>query len=314
MKTLFIVGSGRSGTSLMAQMLNAHSSICVPPELQILFEYSKNGSRLCDLFRKGKACHYQAEDFIQLIARRCPHKLELYFDYASFFRSQTYPIPDLRGLVSSFYEAIARAHGKPIFCEQTPWYGQRLDLVSKLFPDAKYIHMVRDGRDVAMSFARTPWWHDDPGANLCRWTKEVRTIMNYQKTLLGEKLLTIDYSDLVRQPENTLQAVCEHIGVAFEPHMLDSSTHIDYDQYTRFDAATISSAALNDWKARKTCTTFSTSCGQWQNHPPFANNDIPRRSARLLHELGYPVTIKSWPSQILKWLNRNKPLSQHREH
>ncbi len=50
----FIVGTGRSGTTILAKTLNANSKICIPPELQILFEYSNNGKRLYDVFKAGE--------------------------------------------------------------------------------------------------------------------------------------------------------------------------------------------------------------------------------------------------------------------
>ena len=129
-QTGFIIGTGRCGTTLLAQMLNAHPRICVPHELQILFEeQTGNGPRLWEAFERGDHLRWSARDFSAAIRRWCPYRLHRWFSYEGFLRRQTYPIVDPGRLVGDLYAAIARSVGKDTFLEQTPWYGQRLDIV-----------------------------------------------------------------------------------------------------------------------------------------------------------------------------------------
>jgi Sulfotransferase family len=96
--------------------------------------------------------------------------------------------------MASFYSEIATAKGKRVCIEQTPWYGLGIDILDQLYPDARYIHMVRDGRDVAISFARTPWWTKDIGANLARWAVESDLIRTSCSVLLPpERVLVVRY-------------------------------------------------------------------------------------------------------------------------
>jgi len=87
----FIIGTGRCGTTMLAQILNAHSKICVPHELQFIFEHSNNGERLYELFSSKRNLDWQAEDFIQMIASVCPYKFDEYFDYEGFFVAKNTP-------------------------------------------------------------------------------------------------------------------------------------------------------------------------------------------------------------------------------
>jgi hypothetical protein len=284
----FIIGTGRCGTTMLAQMLNAHSKICIPHELQILFEYSNNGARLYEVFQENKNEYFGANDFVELIEARCPHKLHEYFDYKSFFERQQYPISSFKVLVNNLYSEIAKSRHKEIFIEQTPWYGQRIDILNELFPDAKYIHMVRDGRDVAISFARTPWWHNDIGDNLERWHTEVQQIIDSSNKILNpNQMLQVRYEDFVLEPELELKRICKHLGVSFEHSMLDSTTYIDYGLYRKFDASKVSSTALNEWSKNKISPTFKESLYAWKAYRNFDFSTIQQHIHQDLQVMGY---------------------------
>lgn len=284
----FIIGTGRCGTSMLAQMFNSHSKICVPHELQILFEYSNNGPRLYEIFKEKKNERFGPKDFVALIEARCPHKFHEYFDYRSFFEKQQYPILSLEKLANSLCSEIAESKHKEMFIEQTPWYGQRIDILNELFPDAKYIHMVRDGRDVAISFARTPWWHNDIGENLERWHAEVTQIIDSSNRILyPNQMLQVRYEDFVEQPENGLRRMCDFLGIDFENAMLDPATFIDYSLYYVFSEKKISSSKLNEWSKHKSMPTFKGSRYAWKNCPDFDFSKIPKHITQSLKTLGY---------------------------
>lgn len=284
----FIIGTGRCGTTMLAQMLNTHSMICVPHELQILFEYRNNGPRLYEIFNEKKNVYFGPKDFVELIEARCPHKFHEYFDYRSFFEKQQYPIRNLKELVNSLYTEIAESRHKKIFIEQTPWYGQRIDILNELFPNAKYIHMIRDGRDVAISYARTPWWHDDIGQNLERWHAEVRQIIDSSNQILNpNQMLQVRYEDFIEQPEVELRRICEHLGVNYEYAMLDTSTYVDYSLYSKSNARNISSTALNEWRESKNAPIFKGSRYSWKNYLDFDFSIIPAHISQSLLALDY---------------------------
>ena len=291
-QTGFIIGTGRCGTTLLAQMLNAHPRICVPHELQILFEeQTGNGPRLWEAFERGDHLQWSARDFSAAIRRWCPYRLHRWFAYERFLRAQTYPIVDPGRLVGDLYAAIARSVGKDTFLEQTPWYGQRLDVVERLVPGARYVHMVRDGRDVAVSFARTPWWSDDVGHNLQRWHDEVRAIQRAAAALgIGSRLLTVRYEDVVDDPEGQLRRVSDFLDLPFAASMLDARRFTRYERFYRGSRAgfrSLSSAAFLRWRSSGGGPTFSNSVGAWRRCEDFDFARTPPLVARLLGEFGY---------------------------
>ena len=285
----FIIGTGRCGTTLLAKMLNAHSEICVPHELQILMEYSGNGGRLKEVFESGDHIRYEAEDYIKLIQERCPYRFQEYFDYQDFFRKRAYPEKNLKALINDLFTAIAINQGKSYFIEQTPWYGQDLQTLELLFPKAKYIHLVRDGRDVALSFARTPWWHKDLEQNLRRWTKETKKIIEDSKTLDQKNIILIKYEDLVVNPERTLTQVCNFLNVPYCKELLNPKKYISYNKYFIGNAEKINSKAFRKWSifTCKKKATFTESVEAWKR---FAGDDfkfIDKDSRETLCDLGY---------------------------
>lgn len=284
----FIIGTGRCGTTMLASILNSHSQICVPPETQLLCQYAGNGAGLHELFEAGAQFDGTAEQFIGYVQKRCPHKLHEYFDYASYFQAQHYPVTRLKEFMGDFYAAIATAKNKSICIEQTPWYGQRIDVLEDLFPTAKYIHMVRDGRDVAISFSRTPWWHNNIEHNLVRWAAEVDRIQRLSNRMLSpERILTVRYEDFVDAPHAKLEEICSFLGVAYEPSMLDAQDNIDYHQLGKMSSAPISSLAMNQWRAEKQSPVFKDSVQAWRNFAGYDFAATPAHVKECLARQGY---------------------------
>jgi FkbM family methyltransferase len=269
-------------------MLNAHSQICVPHELQILFEESGNGRRLLEVFESNDHTRFVSEDYIRLIEERCPYRIQEYFDLKGFFKGRKYPEKDLQQLSTDLFTAIAQSKGKSYFIEQTPWYGQHIPALNKIFPRAKFIHVIRDGRDVAISFARTPWWSNEVLENLRRWEREATVILRDSSEILtSNQVMLIRYEDLVHCTEKTLRDACVFLGVIFEPSMLDSSIYISYESYQKDKNGKISSEALRRWKRNSNKPTFTGSVQSWKTYKGVDFRNVSDKVTKLLLQLGY---------------------------
>ena len=288
-KFFFIIGTGRCGTTMMAKVMNAHSQVCVPHELQIIFENSNNGARLAEVFSAWKNLGFRAEDYIRLIEERCPYNFHDYYNYGAFFNKLHYPILSLRWLLTMLYTDIAYSQGKSIFAEQTPWYGQNIKLLNRLFPKAKFIHMVRDGRDVAISFARTPWWYNDVNLNLEQWERETNKIEQDGSLLLRERMLTMRYEDFLLSPEEETKKICDFLVIPFEKTMLDLKFHIDYRQFYKQRNTGITSSAYQKWQNEKKTAFFGDSVYGWKSNKEVHFDDISKPVLQTLKRFGYEV-------------------------
>nr|WP_157862551.1 sulfotransferase [Nitrosococcus halophilus] len=103
--------------------------------------------------------------------------------------------------------------------DKTPSYCTELDVLWHLFPGCRVIHLVRDGRDVALSLSKISWGskHIPRVAEEWRWKT---TLMRKMGTLLGEHYLEVRYEDLVLDTEATLRTICNFLGEPFHARMM----------------------------------------------------------------------------------------------
>ncbi|NWF06880.1 sulfotransferase [Pseudomonas salomonii] len=305
MNNAFIIGTGRCGTTYLAQVLNAHSQVCVPPEMQCIFEYDTNGSRFYENIALGAIG--DAAVAADLLERCCPHDLARFFNYREYCEGLEYPLRSMQDFFAGYYDAIAKSHNKKILIEQTPWYGQRLDIMTRVFPDAKFIHVVRDGRDVALSFARTPWWFKKAELNLARWANEIKKIAADAAALLSaENYLVVKYENLVADTHAEVLRICNFLGITLESSQLDPAGYIDYDSYCRFDMENLSSTAYLNWKKGKgSSSSFQGSAYAWKKDKVSQFQNVPERIKESLTLFGYDVSDDADDTQQSQSSNYN---------
>jgi hypothetical protein len=135
--------------------------------------------------------------------------------------------------IRAIYWSYADSRGKARYGDKTPSYMQELDLLERVFPDAQYVHLVRDGRDTALSFLGM---RRRPRFNLARprglasfasqWTLEVEGARELGRRI-PERYHELRYEDLVREPQAELERVSEFLGLGFEPAMLAYHEGVD---------------------------------------------------------------------------------------
>ena len=210
----FIFGCPRSGTSLLSAMLGAHPNLAIPDE-----------SHLYDniypiVERHGKLSH--ASTRTQLVAEilRTEH-IKMWRPPPSLAKTLgAITRPDFHGIVDGLLGAWASTHGKPRWGEKTPQHTLRWRTILAGFPNAQVIHLIRDGRDVMLSYKAAFFGPKHVYPLAIRW-QQYLAAAEEARAFLGKKaFLQVRYEDLLAAPEEELKRICTFLGEKFAPEML----------------------------------------------------------------------------------------------
>jgi len=206
----FIVGVGRSGTTLLRMMLDSHSTLAIPPETNFAtalaaFERGGSGPAVEAMVANQLWGDYNlpADEFARRVESRRPRS------FADVLRV--------------FFEFYAELREKPRWGNKTPYFLARMALVQRLIPEARFVHIVRDGRDVALS--TVPLWFgpDDVAGVAGEWSRMLSLARRQAQSL--DHYAEVRYEDLVREPVPALRRLCEFLELEWEPAMLDYHRH-----------------------------------------------------------------------------------------
>lgn len=211
----FIVGAGRSGSTLLRVILSRHSLLCIPPESWFLLPLSQK----FPFDRPLADSDIDAACKIITGHRRWP---DFGFDAGSFSQQVAEKrIDSIRGLCDLFFGLCMERAGKPRWGDKTPPYIRIVPEIMKLYPEAKIIYLVRDGRDVVNSFIETGWHGPGAWANCREWIDATRRFASLsENSNLAERILRIRYEDLVTRTEAVVSDICAFLGVDPEPSIL----------------------------------------------------------------------------------------------
>ena len=205
----FVVGSARSGTTLLRVILNAHSEVAVPPESRFVTELYRGSSEVdVDEFLTRLGRHRQFQGWaldVDAIRDELP-------------RSGSVPYA---GAIEAAYVAYMKSRAKTRWGDKTPRYVMRIPFLAQLFPTARFVHLVRDGRNVALSYAKVPFGPKTAPRAAALWAERVSIGARDGRKLGTDRYLELRYEDFVAAPEDHVKRLCDFIDVAFEPSMLD---------------------------------------------------------------------------------------------
>ncbi len=216
---LFVVGSPRSGTTLFAAMLAAHSRLDCGPET-FFFVLGPRRQRARAAASQGwpdRAVDYLAG--LRLAGEPVHRLFDL--DLAEIRRRLEARPPSVQAMLEALTATRAAARGKPRWIEKTPSHLFHVEEIRELYPSSPVIRLVRDPRDVALSLTRVPWGHSSALVNL----HEVMQAYAASHSFFARDRisLTVRFEDLLADPVATLSEVCTRIGERFEDGMLDTS-------------------------------------------------------------------------------------------
>ena len=276
---VFIVGCPRSGTTLLRRVVSAHPQIVITPEahwIPLWFE-ERRGLNPDGLVTPELVSELLAHDKFALFELGREALMSLIgsaqaVSYASF--------------VAGIFDLYGKARGKSAVGNKTPDSVRRIDTLHALWPEARFVHLIRDGRDVALSLmnwpsVRTkkpgtfPTWRDDPASTAALWWElNVRRGREAGKALGPKLYRELRYESLVANPALECTMLCEFLGVPYDEAMLS---------YHEAFKATEGPDVVHDRQP------ITSGLRNWKTQ--MSANDVERFEAAvgaLLDELGYP--------------------------
>ena len=203
----FVVGVGRSGTTLLRLILDAHPQLSLPPETGFLIPF---------LARGHGAMPGSREELLATVTgfHTWPDFGITTGEYERGL-ARIEPYDPAEG-VRLFYRLYAARHGKALWGDKTPAYGPYLEGLHRLLPEARFVHIFRDGRDVALSLSQVWFAPARDAAGLGRfWEQRFTEIRRAGRRV--PHYLEVRYEDLVLAPRRTLEAICSFLDLPYHP-------------------------------------------------------------------------------------------------
>jgi len=279
---VFIVGCPRSGTTLLQRMVDAH------PEIAVVFETHW----IPRWFEKRRGLTPEGYVTPKLVGRLLENRrfkhLKIGREDLERLISPSEPVP-YASFVTDIFDLHGEVAGKHLVGDKTPAYVRSVPTLHELWPETKFVHLIRDGRDVFLSLknwsktgsaaGRFATWAEDPAATTALWWKWNVRLGQEDGNPLGPDLYhEVRYEELVSEPAKACEALCSFLGLPYDEAML-----LFHEGRERTDP---------DLDAKKAWRPVTAGLRVWESE--MSAEEVERFEAAggdLLDELGYPRTI-----------------------
>jgi hypothetical protein len=228
---LFIVGCPRSGTTLLQRLLDCHAQLAITPETHWIPRWFHD--------RQGKGITADGRVSKKLLRKLAAHPR--FAELGVSPRKEHFRVPregrvSYASFVSSLFDLYGEEQGKPLVGDKTPGYAREVATLHDLWPNAKFVHLIRDGREVALSIMNWPrardWnagegaarfrtWAEAPLLTAALWWEWHVRLAREAGDALGTALYhEVRYEALVDSPEEECRTVCDFLGIASDDDLL----------------------------------------------------------------------------------------------
>ena len=270
----FIIGSGRSGNTLLRSILSGNSNISIPPEsYRLPFAIKKfhifNNREWNELVREVLSEFEDCKEFYTwgIDIKDVQKRLENIEDSKR----------SLSNIFDELFCAYSEKHsaGSKIWGDKTPMNTLYLDWISTVFPHSKFIHIIRDGRDVASSYLKMERYDNIlEAAN--RWINSIDLAQSFGSKI-KDNYMEIRYEDLVTSPKDVIKNTCDFLDIIYDSKMLDHTKQVEKLGDTDKSHHSNLSKPIS-----------SESIGKWKNNLSESDQEsITKLLHKHLHRLGY---------------------------
>lgn len=278
---IFVVGTPRSGTTLLSEILDAHSRLAVSPETH----YYNAFARDCEQVDCLQSADSRRAYVRKLVDSAAVEQMDLAEDVGEqILEALAEGEPSHRDVLDTLLSAYARARGADRWAEKTPRHLEWVPTIREDFPEARFVCVVRDARDVALS-REAAGWSPSVWETVRDWRRHARLRSEFEDRW-PEAFRTLRYEDLLEDPASELESLCPFLELGYEEEML---------AFHETDSRTFEAEA-EPWKQKATQPIDPSNKEKWRDRMPRRDRWIVEHLAsEELRELGYPLVDPSPP-------------------
>jgi len=217
---IFIIGSGRSGNTLIRRILTNEDSLYIPPETyvlgQLIDDYERYAKLEWPILLRTTLSHLSLSEDFQYFPT--PYLRRLYLDLLKV------PKPEraLSTILNAFYLVMANIvkPGTTRWGDKTPINVFALNQLDKVFPNAQYIHLVRNVYDVASSYVKMGRYSTIEEA-AARWKTANECVEDFRPKA-ENRIITTKYEDVVKYPRNEIKRICDFLNLKYSKELIDN--------------------------------------------------------------------------------------------
>jgi len=240
---IFVTGFPRSGTTLLGNILDRHPRIGIFVESFFIPRYYWTQvfywplKRRTNLLRLARAITLEGASL----------RNELQYDPAVIanLHENTYA-----ALLDELMRTWVKKRGKVRWGDKSPGYATKLRILHRMYPAAKFVHIIRDGRDAWLSLRKRNWER-----NIVKvaqdWQSSIRAARRYAFFNLADSYLEVRYEDLVAQPRFEMQRILEFLGEEYSEAVMNPemtpSRNVAFKNWPKIHSP-ISSASVGGWE------------------------------------------------------------------
>ncbi|WP_084961692.1 sulfotransferase family protein [Thermoactinospora rubra] len=214
-RPVFVVGCPRSGTTMLQLMLHAHPRMAVPPETRFV-EYAYYRRRNLGDMRDPANRRALAK---RITVGKGTRFHDLGIDADEYIRRAVTGPGSLGSVIGLAFQMYAERFGKDRWGDKRPSYVRKVHLLRRLFPDAQFVHLIRDGRDCVASLKEMPWYRLDSFHAASAWAEAMDAGKRLRRSLPEDSYYELRYEDLTGDPALELKKLCHFLGEEFDPAM-----------------------------------------------------------------------------------------------
>lgn len=201
---------------MLQLMLHSHPRIAVPPETRFLVPAYYKRRVFGDLRQAARR-----ESLAEWIASDRSTKFkELKIEKDDFIRQAVEGPGSLGSVIGIAFRMYSDRFGKPRWGDKRPSYVKQVDMLLRLFPDAQFVHLIRDGRDCVSSLKEMPWYTLNSFHAMSTWAEAIDAGRKLRRTMSDDSYYELRYEDLTDDPSTELKKLCQFLGEDFDPAMV----------------------------------------------------------------------------------------------